>query len=141
MSSREAIETLILTYAELVDTGDFGGIGDLLSQGTFSGATGPISGREAITQTFYDTVILYPDGTPRTRHVVTNFLITIDEEANTATSRSSFTASQSVPDFPLQPIAIGHYDDTFTRANNTWHFTTRQVTVDLAGTLTHHLRP
>jgi 3-phenylpropionate/cinnamic acid dioxygenase small subunit len=139
MSSREAIKTLILTYAELVDAGDFDGLGALLSQATFTGAT-TVTGQEAITQNFHNTVIRYPDGTPRTRHVVTNFLIEVDEERGTATSRSTFTAHQSLPDFPLQPIAIGHYNDTFTRTT-TWHFTTRHVTVDLPGTLTHHIRP
>ncbi|MFI5710262.1 nuclear transport factor 2 family protein [Kribbella sp. NPDC051620] len=139
MTAREAIETLILTYAELVDAGNFDGVGALLSQATYAGAT-TVTGQEAITQNFHNTVIRYADGTPRTRHIVTNFLIKVDEQAGTATSRSTFTAYQSLPDFPLQPIAVGHYDDTFTRISATWQFTTRQVTVDLAGTLTHHLR-
>lgn len=139
MTDREAIEALILTYAALVDAGDFEGVGALLSQATYAGAA-TVAGQEAITQNFHNTVIRYPDGTPRTRHIVTNFLMEIDEEGGTATARSTFTAYQSLPDLPLQPIAVGHYDDTFTRTTNTWHFTTRQVTVDLAGSLTHHLR-
>jgi hypothetical protein len=115
----------------------------LLSNAAFIGAA-TVTGQEAITQNFHNTVIRYADGTPRTRHVVTNFLIQVDEEAGTATSRSTFTAYQALPGFPLQPIAVGHYDDTFTRTSvqpATWHFTTRHVTVDLAGTLTHHIRP
>jgi hypothetical protein len=141
MSSREAIETLIVTYAELVDAGDFGGVGELLSRATFTGGTGPITGREAITQYFYDALILYEDNTPRTRHIVTNFIVDLDKAAGTATCRSTFTAYQSLPDLPLQPIAIGRYNDTFTQSNSTWHFTTREVHVDLPGNLTHHLRP
>ncbi|MEV6416975.1 nuclear transport factor 2 family protein [Kribbella sp. NPDC051718] len=139
MTDREAIEALILTYAALVDAGDFEGVGALLSQATYAGAT-TVTGQEAITENFHNTVILHPDGTPRTRHIVTNFHIKIDEDAGTATSRSTFTTYQALRNFPLQPIAVGHYDDTFTRTETTWHFTTRQVTVDLAGNLTRHIR-
>jgi hypothetical protein len=39
-SSYRAIENLIATYAELVDDGDFAGVGILLADATFTGAPG-----------------------------------------------------------------------------------------------------
>jgi hypothetical protein len=46
-SSYRAIENLIATYAELVDGGDFAGIGALLADASFTGGSGTVSGREA----------------------------------------------------------------------------------------------
>jgi hypothetical protein len=67
-SSYRAIERLITTYAELVDDGDFAGLGALLAGATFTGGGGPVSGADAIEKMFQDTLIVYDDGTPRTRH-------------------------------------------------------------------------
>jgi hypothetical protein len=107
-----AIENLIATYAELVDDGDFAGLGALLADATFTGGGGPVSGAAAIEQMFRAMVIVY-DGTPRTQHVTTNVAIEVDEEAATASSRSYFTVFQALPDLALQPIASGRYHDRF----------------------------
>src|ERR1700722_3446836 len=42
-------------------------------------------------------MILYADGTPRTRHLVTNTIIEVDESAGRATARSYNTTLQQVP--------------------------------------------
>ena len=47
-SSYRAIENLIVTYAELVDDGDFAGLGTLLADATFTGSSAPVSGPDAI---------------------------------------------------------------------------------------------
>jgi 3-phenylpropionate/cinnamic acid dioxygenase small subunit len=139
-SSYRAIEKLITTYAELVDNGDFAGLGTLLADATFTGGSEPVSGAGAIEKMFHDTLILYDDGTPRTRHITTNLAIEVDEEAGTAASRSYFTALQALPDLPLQPIASGRYHDRFERRNGQWGFAERRVRVDLLGDVSHHLR-
>jgi len=108
-SSHRAIEKLIATYAALVDDGDFGGVGALLAAATFSGGSGSVSGADAIEKMLRDNVIIYEDGTPRTKHVTTNVAIEIDEAAGTAVSRSYFTALQALPDLALQPIVSGRY--------------------------------
>jgi hypothetical protein len=71
-SSYRIIENLIATYAELVDYGDFAGIGIPLAEATFTGATGSVSGRDAIEKTLRDVLIVYDDRAPRTKHVTTN---------------------------------------------------------------------
>jgi hypothetical protein len=49
---------------------------------------------------------------------------------------------QSLPAFPLQPIAAGHYQDRFTRdPAGAWHFTARAVHTDFTGDTSHHVRP
>jgi 3-phenylpropionate/cinnamic acid dioxygenase small subunit len=85
-------------------------------------------------------VIVYDDGTPRTKHVITNVATDVDEEADTAESRSYFTVLQSLPEFPLQPIVSGRYQDRFARSNGKWRFVERRVITDLVGDMSHHFR-
>jgi 3-phenylpropionate/cinnamic acid dioxygenase small subunit len=139
-SSYRAIESLIALYAELVDDGDFAAVGLLLADATFTGAIGSVSGRDAIEKMFKDNVIVYDDGTPRTKHVTTNLAIEVDEAAGTAVSRSYFTGLQALPDLPLQPIVSGRYYDRFERRHGQWRFVERRVRTDLVGDLSRHLR-
>ena len=87
-----------------------------------------------------DNVIIYDDGTPRTKHVTTNLAIEVDEEAGTAFSRSYFTALQALPDLALQPTASGRYHDRFERRDGQWRFVERRVRTDLVGNVSRHLR-
>jgi 3-phenylpropionate/cinnamic acid dioxygenase small subunit len=140
-SSYRAIENLIATYAELVDDGDFAGVGILLANATFTGGAGSMSGRDAIEKMLRDSLIVYDDGTPRTKHVTTNVAIEVDEEASTAVSRSYFTVVQALPDLALQPIVSGRYQDRFERRDGQWRFVERRVQTDLVGDVSRHLRP
>ncbi|MEV5238449.1 nuclear transport factor 2 family protein [Streptomyces cinnamoneus] len=139
-SSHRAIENLIARYAELVDDGDFAGVGTLLADATFTGSGGPVRGRDAIEGMFRDTVIVYADGTPRTQHVTTNVAIEVDERADTAVARSYVTVLQALPDLPLQPIAGGRYHDRFERRDGQWRFAERRVRINLVGDVSRHLR-
>ncbi|MEE4596146.1 nuclear transport factor 2 family protein [Streptomyces sp. DSM 41524] len=136
--SYRAIENLIARYAELVDDGDFAGLGTLLADATFTGSGEPVSGREAIEEMFKETLIVYADGTPRTHHVTTNVAIEVDEQANTAVSRSYVTVFQALPDLPLQPIAAGRYHDRFERRDGQWRFAERRVRINLIGDVSRH---
>jgi 3-phenylpropionate/cinnamic acid dioxygenase small subunit len=139
-SSYRAIENLIASYAELVDDGDFAGVGMLLADATFIGAAGPVSGRDAIEKMLRDSLIVYDDGTPRTKHVTTNIAIEIDEGAGRADSRSYFTVLQALPELALQPIVSGRYQDRFARRDGRWRFVERRVRTDLVGDVSRHLR-
>ena len=112
----------------------------LLADATFTGAAGSVSGRAAIEELLRDSLIVYEDGTPRTKHVTTNIAIEVDEEAGTAVSRSYFTALQALPDLALQPIVSGRYQDRFARLDGRWRFVERHVRTDLVGDLSRHLR-
>ncbi|MFE9450198.1 nuclear transport factor 2 family protein [Streptomyces sp. NPDC006739] len=139
-SSHRAIENLLARYAELVDDGDFAGLGVLLADATFTGSGEPVSGRDAIERWFRDTVIVHDDGTPRTQHVTTNVVIEVDERASTAVSRSCVTVFQALPGLPLQPIAGGRYHDRFERRSDQWRFVERRVRISLVGDVSRHLR-
>ncbi|MGW5782218.1 nuclear transport factor 2 family protein [Streptomyces sp. NPDC003863] len=138
-SSHRAVENLIARYAELVDDGDFAGLGILLADATFIGSGEPVSGREAIEKMFQDTLIVYSDGTPRTQHVTTNIVIEVDEQASTAVSRSYITVLQALPDLPLQPIVCGRYHDLFERHDGRWRFVERRMRINLVGDVSRHL--
>jgi hypothetical protein len=138
--SHIAIGNLIATYAELVDDGDFAGVGVLLRGATFTGGSGTFSGRDAVERMLRENVIVYADGTPRTKHVTSNTAIEVDEEAGTAVARSYFTVLQAVPELSLRPIASGRYEDRFECRDGEWLFVERRVRTDLVGDLSHHLR-
>ena len=86
--------------------GDFAGVGILLADATFTRGAGSVSGRDAIEKMLRDSLIVYDDGSPRTKHVTTNVAIEVDEEAGTAVSRSYFTALQALPDLALPSLAV-----------------------------------
>jgi 3-phenylpropionate/cinnamic acid dioxygenase small subunit len=134
------IENLIASYAFLVDDGDFAGLGELLHHADFRLGTATAHGKGEIEALAASALQTYADGTPRTRHVTTNLIINVDEEAGTANSRSYFTVFQQTEDFPLQPIAAGRYTDRFERAQNAWRFSFREVRTDLVGDVSHHRR-
>ncbi|MEE4545835.1 nuclear transport factor 2 family protein [Streptomyces sp. V4-01] len=140
MPSHRAIENLIARYAELVDDGDFAGLGALLADAVFTGGGEPVRGRDAIERMFHDTVIVHGDGTPRTQHVTTNVAVEVDERAGTAVARSYVTVLQALPDLPLQPVAGGRYHDRFARRDGRWRFVERRVRILLVGDVSRHLR-
>lgn len=140
MDSSTAIANLIARYAELVDDGDFAGVGELLADATFAGSGGALTGGAAITAMLRATVITYADGTPRTQHVTTNLQIEADDQAGTAIARSYVTVLQALPDLPLQPIAAGRYRDRFERRDGQWRFVERRVRITHVGDVSRHLR-
>lgn len=139
-SGYRAVENLIARYAELVDDGDFAGVGELLADATFVGSGEPVRGPEAIERMFREALIVYPDGTPRTHHVTSNVAIEVDEQAGTADARSYVTVLQALPELPLQAIAAGRYRDRFERRDGRWRFVERHVRMRLVGDVSRHLR-
>ena len=93
MSSHDEITNLIYTYAERMDAGQFEAIADMLSHTVISmeGVDSVVEGRDAVLQAYTSSAQTYDDGTPKTKHVITNVIVDVDEAAGTATSRSYFT--------------------------------------------------
>lgn len=138
-SATEAITALVMAYAERIDAGDLDGVAELFAHATWRSSAGgaPLRGAAEVRRV-YDGVILY-DGSPCTRHVVTNLVVEVADAAH-ATGRSYFTAFQARPDFPLQPIAAGRYHDAFECVDGRWRFADRLILFDLPGDLSRHLR-
>lgn len=137
-----AITELVYTYAERIDLGDFDGIGALFADAVITAEGSDISwsGKTDVTEMYVSMTRRYPNGTPNTKHVTTNLIIDVDEDAGTATARSYFTVMQAVPgSLPLQPVVSGRYRDSFERADSGWRFSRRHMIVDLVGDMSQHL--
>lgn len=139
-SSRQAIEELIFAYAERLDEGDLEGLANLFDAGVYrSDRGGEYRGAEAVLAMLRSTVMLY-DGIPRTKHVITNVVIDVDEGSGTGRARSYYTVFQATAELPLQPVIAGRYRDRFARDGGVWHFAERFIHVDLVGDLGRHVR-
>ena len=76
-----------------------------------------------------------------TQHVTTNLIFDFGEDGRSASVRSRFTVLQQLPDFPLQCIITGYYEDRFAYDEAAgWHFTERRMKPKLAGDLSRHLK-
>jgi 3-phenylpropionate/cinnamic acid dioxygenase small subunit len=130
-----------VAYAERLDAGDLDGVAELFEHAV---VRAPRTGTERVgrdaVRTMYDPVIRYDDGTPRTKHVLSNLEVQVDERAGHGTSRCVFTVWQATPGQGLRPVLTGRYDDTFTRVEETWRFTERTIHADLLGDLAHHMQ-
>jgi 3-phenylpropionate/cinnamic acid dioxygenase small subunit len=136
-----AITALIHEYAERLDTGDLDGVAALFEHATWgSPGRGESLRGAAQVRRGYDGVILHEDGTPSTKHVISNVTVDVDDGADTAGARSYFTVLQARPDLPLQPIIAGRYHDRFERVDGRWRFAERVIIPDLIGDLSRHLR-
>jgi 3-phenylpropionate/cinnamic acid dioxygenase small subunit len=135
IAGRLAVTELLYRYAELIDAGDFDGVGELLGRGNFMG----VRGASSIAKLFATTTRRFPEhgDTPRTRHLVQNPIVDVDGDA--ATSRSTFCVVQGTETVPLQPIVVGRYADSFARDEDGWYFTERKVDVELVGDVSAHL--
>jgi 3-phenylpropionate/cinnamic acid dioxygenase small subunit len=135
------ITALIHEYADRLDAGDLDGVAALFEHATWGspGRGEPLRGTAQVRRG-YDGVILHEDGTPSTKHVISNVTVDVEGGAGTAAARSYFTVLQARPDLPLQPIIAGRYHDRFERAGGRWRFAERIIIPDLVGDLSRHLR-
>jgi 3-phenylpropionate/cinnamic acid dioxygenase small subunit len=141
-TAAEAITKLIYTYAERIDDGDFAGVGELFAHATltFEGFGDAVTGRDAIQALYTRSTRRYEDGTPRTKHVMTNVMVDVDDGGATARSRSYFTVLQAVPGaLALQPVIAGRYRHTYELVDSAWRVATMHITIDLVGDLGHHM--
>ncbi len=138
-TSEEAIAALVHAYAERVDAGDLEGVARLFADATYRSARGVYQGAEAVLAVLRRRVILH-DGSPLTKHVITNLSIEVEEATDTAGARSYYTVLQATPALGLQPILAGFYEDRFVRTRGAWRFVERLVHVDLVGELSEHVR-
>jgi ketosteroid isomerase-like protein len=139
MDDADAIRALVHEYAERLDAGDLDGVAALFEHGTWRAPVRaePLRGAAEV-RSGYDGVILYEDGTPCTKHVISN--VSVEVVGDGATARSYFTVLQARPDLPLQPIIAGRYHDRFERVDGQWRFADRMIIPDLIGDLSKHLR-
>jgi ketosteroid isomerase-like protein len=137
-----AVTKLIYSYAERIDEGDFAGVAKVFEHATltFEGFGDAISGRDAIENLYTNTTRRYDDGTPRTKHVMTNLIVDVADDGAHASSRSYFTVLQAVPgELTLQPVIAGRYRHTYEKVDDHWRVATMHIIIDLTGELGHHM--
>ncbi len=114
MKGRDEISDLIFAYAERMDQGDFAGVGALFEHASYGAAEAPpLRGAGAVEKILRELVILYEDGTPRTKHVTTNLRIEPGDDEGTASARSYFSVLQGLTGAPLQTIVSWRYHYRF----------------------------
>lgn len=134
----EAVEQLA-RYAELIDAGDFSGVGELLAHATIEDGDGrPIaSGAEQIAELYRATTRRHGDGTPLTAHLVTNAIV--DAVEGGLEMRSRFLVLQATDLLALQPVVAGTYTDRMERIEGRWRFVRRRMDPRLWGDVSEHL--
>lgn len=140
-SSEVEITNLLYRYAELIDGGDLPGAAALFAHASIrvGGSEAPLDS-EGLLALWRRVVRLHGDGTPRTRHVITNPIVEVDEARDRATCRSCYTVLQATDQVPLQVVAAGRYHDEFERVDGRWRFRYRDYTMlDMTGNLSDHL--
>jgi hypothetical protein len=135
MNSEKEIRDLMNKYCYFVDSADFESSAQLLEHAEWI-AGGKIPDETALAR----NLILYSDGTPKTKHTISNISIEIDEAADYASAHSYVTVFQQTDDFPLQAIVCGDYYDEFARVGGIWRFTKREFKNYIVGDMTAHLR-
>ena len=128
------IKRLMHDYCTAIDHGDFTRFGLLMKDARWLVEGEPPSPDSATN------VIVYDDGTPRTRHVVSNIDITLADSGSEARGHSYVQVYQQTPDRPLQVIFVGEYFDEFRYIDGEWSFATRDIRHPLFGDLSGHLR-
>lgn len=135
------ISNLLYRYAEYMDSGQLVEAAELFRHARIKvKSQGECLDHDGLLGIWQQRVKLYPCGTPRTRHVISNPIIDIDETLGTATIRSCYTVLQATDTLPLQPIAAGRYLDEFERVDGVWRFSFRDYShLDMMGDLRGHL--
>jgi hypothetical protein len=127
MSARDEITHLMSRYGFTIDTGDLDGFAGLFEHGEWNiEGMQPRFGKPDMLD-WSQNVIIYDDGTPRTKHISANVDLEVDEEAGTGRSQCYVTVLQQTDTFPLQVIFSGHYFDDFERVDEKWRFAKRVV--------------
>lgn len=134
MSAEKEILNLMNQYCYAIDGGDLKTFGRLLKHAQWI-AEGKTPGAESSSN-----LILYADGTPRTKHTISNISIEVDAAGTAAKAHSYVTVFQQTETFPLQPIYAGDYFDEFERVDGAWRFAKREIKNSLIGDMSAHLK-
>ena len=131
----DAVAALLVRYCDLMDAGDWDGVGALFSDGALLAPDGSELARGAdAVAAFYASMVVLHDGSPRTKHLVLGTVVDPQDDG-AVVARSSYLVLQDL-DGELRPIVTGRYLDRIAGGR----FLERRFFVDLAGDLSRHLR-
>lgn len=139
---RWAVAELLARYAELMDRGDFAGVGELLAHASVATEDGTVVavGSDQIRALYESTTRRHDDGTPRTAHVITNVIVDeIPDGSGELSVRSRFSVFQGTDRLRLQPVVVGRYVDRIRRIDGEWRFVARTMVPEHWGDVAEHL--
>lgn len=140
LTDADRIRNLIGRYCDLMDAGDFEGIGALFVEASLAAGDGePFARGPDEIAAFFARGTQRHDDALATKHLVTNLVVDEPDDDGVVLVRSSYLVLQAVEGFPLQPIITGRYHDRFAKGAGGWYFAERRFFVDLVGDLSHHL--
>ena len=135
------ILNLIHRFASHFDCGEFKQAAELFDHGVFLLSGGRKVTADEMLAMWSDMLLLY-DGSPRTRHTITNHIVEIDKLGVYASCASCYTVLQQIPGGPLNTILTGRYFDTFRLRDQEWVFHQRDYRhVEFVGDVSGHLKP
>ena len=134
MDSEKEILHLMNEYCFAIDSGDLATFGRLFAHAEWI-AEGKKPGKESA-----NNLIIYADGTPRTKHMMSNIDLEIDEINARAVAHCYVTVWQQTDDFLLQAIFAGDYFDEFEQVEGKWRFSKRELRHSLIGDMSAHLK-
>jgi hypothetical protein len=145
VTEEQQVLNLCYTYPEILDQGDHAGLGELFADceihcfASNVARSGPYVGAEG-AKAFYDSAVMMHDGSPRTRHVITNVILELSPEQLEAKTRSYFQVVQDAPPGALKIIASGRYRDEYRKVGGRWRFTRKEIWADYMGDVSQHAR-
>lgn len=142
LTDGDRIRNLLGLYCERIDAADFAGVGELFARGGLAAgepdAAAFVEGAEAVAA-FYAAGTQLHDGSPGTKHLVVDTVLSEPADDGSVTARSSYVVLQAADGFPIQPIIAGRYVDRFEPDGaGDWYFARRHFAVDLLGDLSNH---
>ena len=137
MSDVGEITSLIHSYGRLLDSGDIEGVIALFEYATWRGdPNGPVLEGSAAIRPVYEQ-LLVALGSLKTKHLLSNLSIDVDEGGNTASSHCYWTVLQNTePGRSIDVTLSGEYTDRFEKLHGKWCFSDRLITTDLFGNAT-----
>lgn len=140
MQPETHVTNLLYRYADAMDSGDFERAAAMFAHAEIKMGADTVVDAQGLLDSWRDRVRIHPDGTPRTKHVITNPIIDVADDDSCASCQSYYTVLQAVDGLPLQVVAAGRYRDRFAQVDGEWRFTHRDYSlIDLRGDLTRHL--
>lgn len=136
------IQKLLYRYCYHLDRGDFEKMAALFEAATLIMPGGGRVERDpaAIVEVYSEYTRIYPEtGTPRTRHMVGNPIIDLDDSGASATCHSYIVVFQATDVLSLQPVIAGHNVDRFEKVNGKWRYVEREIFSELFGDLSQHM--
>lgn len=131
------ISNLIARYAELLNLGLIGEVGELFRYGKITSAGNPTTyaGTDEVVAMYRDSVH-FGEKVPDTLIFTTNLQIEVDGDA--ASSRAYFLVVHQA-EHGVEAVLAGRYHDKFVKRDGRWWFQHRHMLPDLVGDLSTHL--